>query len=83
MNCIICGERMFYSQENFVHVCLNEEHGILAYFEPDKCWFAASELTVVKLKEAGVKHHYIPKQVFENGGIDTKIICDNKQGKIV
>lgn len=77
--CIICGEKMFYSPENLVHVCLREDHGILAYFEPDKCWFAASESTVVKLKEAGVKHHFIPRHVFENGGLDTNLVCDNKQ----
>lgn len=72
---------MFYSPENLVHVCLSDDHGIIAYFEPDSCWFAASENTVVKLKEAGVKHHFIPKHVFENGGIDTSLECEYKDEK--
>jgi hypothetical protein len=78
MNCIFCGEKMFYSEDNFVHVCLAGDHGILAYFEPDSCWFAAEETTVAKLKQKGVKHHYIPKHVFENGGIGENFECDNK-----
>jgi hypothetical protein len=78
MNCMFCGEKMFYSEENFVHVCLRGDHGILAYFEPDSCWFAAEEATVAKLKEKGVKHHYIPKHVFENGGIGENFECDYK-----
>lgn len=76
LNCIMCGEKMFYSQENLVHVCLNNNHGILAFFEPDSCWFAAEEGTVVKLKEKGIKHHYIPKHVFENGGIGENFVCE-------
>lgn len=67
---------MFYSPENLVHVCLNNDHGILAFFEPDSCWFAAEERTVVKLKEKGIKHHYIPKHVFENGGIGENFVCE-------
>lgn len=70
---------MFYSPENLVHVCTREDHGLLAYFEPDKCWFAASEPAVAKLKEVGAKHHFIPKHVFENGGLDTNLKLDDKQ----
>lgn len=74
---------MFYSPENLVHVCLREDHGILAFFEPESCWFAASEDTLVKLEKAKVKHHLVPKHVFENGGIDTNLECEYKQEKSV
>lgn len=60
---------MFYSEENLVHVCLEQSHGILCYFEPDSCWFAASEQTVVELGKKGLKVHYIPKGVFENANL--------------
>ena len=76
MCCIICGETMFYSQENLVHVCLKADHGILAYFEPDSCWFAAEEKTVAKLEKKGIKYHFIPKSVFENGGIGPNFECE-------
>ena len=79
LNCVICGEKMFYSPENLVHVCLKSDHGILAFFEPDSCWFAAEEGTVAKLKEKGMKHHYIPKHVFENGGIGENLVCEENE----
>lgn len=79
MKCIMCGETMFYSPENLVHVCLKEDHGILAFFEPDSCWFAANEDTVVKLEKKQVKYHFIPKNVFENGGIGASFECDQNK----
>jgi len=76
MSCIVCGEMMFYSAENLVHVCLKSDHGILAFFEPDSCWFAADEKTVAQLETKGIKYHFIPKSVFENGGIGASFECD-------
>ena len=78
INCLMCGKPMFYSEENLVHVCLEEGHGILCYFEPDSCWFAASENTALELGKRGVKFHFIPKSVFENGGIGDAFKCDYK-----
>ena len=49
---------------------------ILAFFEPENCWFAASENTNIRLEKAGVKHHLVPKQVFENGGIGANLECE-------
>lgn len=72
---------MFYSPENLVHVCLKDEHGILAYFEPDSCWFAAKEETMLKLTQKSVKSHFIPKNVFENGGIGVNFECDQQDKK--
>ena len=69
MKCILCGEEMFYSEENLVHVCLREDHGILCYFEPDSCWFAAKEESAFELGKRGIKFHFIPKDVFENVGL--------------
>ena len=68
-NCLICGKVMFYSKENLVHVCLEESHGVLCFFEPDECWFAANEATAETLAKRSVKFHFIPKDVFENAGL--------------
>lgn len=67
--CLMCGITMFYSKENLVHVCLEESHGVLCFFEPDECWFAASEATAETIAKKGVKFHFIPKEVFENAGL--------------
>jgi hypothetical protein len=79
MNCIFCGKRMFYSEENLVHVCLEESHGTLCYFEPDSCWFAASEEAAMQLGRKGIKFHFIPKTVFENANFEIK--CDDSTAK--
>jgi len=79
MNCIMCSEKMFYSPENLVHVCLNESHGILCYFEPDSCWFAAKESTSLELAKRGIKFHFIPPNIFENVGIGADFKCDYPQ----
>ena len=84
MACIECGERMFYSKENLVHVCLNQTHGVLCYFEPDSCWFASKEETAIELAKKGMKFHFIPKGVFENAGIgQPDFVCEySDSGKI-
>ncbi len=81
MKCTMCGEKMFYAEENLVHVCLNEKHGALCYFEPDSCWFAASEGTAAELARRGIKFHFIPKDVFENAGIGADFECDYSEEK--
>jgi hypothetical protein len=65
MECTICGKTMFYSKENLVHVCLEEAHGTLCYFEPDSCWFVASEGTALEFQKKGLKFHIIPNGVLE------------------
>ncbi len=67
---------MFYSEENLVHVCLDEKHGVLCYFEPDSCWFAASEETAAEIGKRGLKFHFIPGSVFENANLE-QFSCDN------
>jgi hypothetical protein len=80
MNCIICGKKMFYSSENLVHVCLDDGHGALCFFEPDTCWFAVSEETAFKLASMKVKFHLIPKEVLENAGLGgMEFQCDYKE----
>ncbi len=76
MDCIVCGKKMFYSDENLVHVCLEGGHGVLCYFEPDNCWFAASEETSIYLAKRGVKFHFIPKGVLENANIQSDFKCE-------
>lgn len=80
MACIFCGKTMFYSDENLVHVCLEESHGALCYFEPDQCWFAANENTAFELGKRGLKFHFIPKSVFENANL-TEFKCEYDNGK--
>ena len=81
MNCIECGEKMFYSEENLVHVCLNESHGILCYYVADSCWFAAKEETALDLSKRGIKSHFISGSVFQNAGIGTDFKCDYSEKK--
>jgi hypothetical protein len=72
---------MFYSEENLVHVCLDESHGALCYFEPDSCWFAAKQETALELARRDIKFHFIPPQVFENADL-VQFACDkNESGK--
>jgi uroporphyrinogen-III synthase len=71
---------MFFSSENLVHVCLEQSHGTLCYFEPDKCWFAASEETALELGKRGLKFHFIPKSVFKNANL-IQFACDYKDDK--
>jgi hypothetical protein len=79
MSCIMCGKPMFYAKENLVHVCLEESHGILCYFEPDSCWFAASENTSLELAKRGIKFHFIPKGILENADLQPEFNCEYKE----
>ncbi|SRR5579875_1190769 len=67
--CLFCGRKMFYSAENLVHVCLEESHGVLCFFEPDSCWFAAKKETADELARMNIKYHFIPQEVFDNAGL--------------
>ncbi len=67
---------MFYSEENLVHVCLENVHGVLCFFEPDNCWFAANADTALQISSKGLKFHIIPKNVFENAGLQLNFECD-------
>lgn len=81
MSCLICQKAMFYSEENLVHVCLSEDHGVLCYFEPDKCWFAAKEETAAEIGRRGIKYHFIPSSVFEKANL-TEFVCDQEPDRI-
>lgn len=81
MNCIECGQKMFYSEENLVHVCLNETHGVLCYYVADSCWFAAKEETALDLSKKQIKFHFIPPGIFENAGIGANFQCEYSEKK--
>jgi len=81
MNCIECGEKMFYSPENLVHVCLNKTHGILCYYVGDSCWFAANQEIALDLSKRGIKYHFIPDSIFQNAGIGADFECDYSSKK--
>jgi hypothetical protein len=79
LSCIICNRTMFYSRDNLMHVCLNEGHGVLCFYEIDNCWFAAKENTALELARKGLKFHIIPQKIFENAGLDPGTFqCDYK-----
>jgi hypothetical protein len=68
---------MFYASENLVHVCLNESHGPLCFFEPDNCWFAVRIETAKQLAEnKKVKFHLIPESILENAGLGKDFACE-------
>ena len=73
---------MFFSEENLVHVCLKESHGILCYYVGDSCWFAAKEETALDLSKKGIKYHFIPQSIFENAGIGADFECDYSEKKL-
>lgn len=81
MKCIECNETMFYSEENLVHVCLNESHGVLCYYVADSCWFAAKQETALNLSKRGIKYHFIPESIFQNAGIGPDFECEYSSPK--
>jgi hypothetical protein len=67
--CIICQKRMYYAEEFRVNVCLNEEHGVLAYYGPDSCYFTSREDVGVMLAKEGRKFHIIEADVLNLMGV--------------
>ena len=65
MACVICGKRMYYAEEFRVNVCLNESHGVLAYYGPDRCYFTSREEIGLMFAKEGKKFHMIEASVLK------------------
>jgi len=63
--CLLCGGRMYLAKEFRVHVCLNKDHGVLAYYSLDECYFTSQEKVAVRLAKDGKKFHMIEPSVLE------------------
>jgi hypothetical protein len=67
--CIICRKKMYYAEEFRVSVCLNEEHGVLAYYGLDDCYFTSREDVGLRLAKEGKKFHMIEADVLKMMGV--------------
>ncbi|MBI2184559.1 MAG: hypothetical protein HYU39_06330 [Thaumarchaeota archaeon] len=63
MDCILCGKEMFFDKINLTYVCLNEQHGVLAFFTIDQCYFTSRQEVGEDLIKRGHKYHLIPEDV--------------------
>ena len=69
VTCFICGRKMYYAEDLRVSVCLNEEHGVLAYYGLDNCYFTSREDVGVRLAKEGKKFHMIEADVLKMIGM--------------
>ena len=69
VDCIICGRRMYYAEEFRVNVCLNEDHGVLAFYHPDNCYFTSREDIGLRFTKEGRKFHMIEPDVLKMMGV--------------
>jgi hypothetical protein len=60
---------MLYAEEFRVNLCLNKEHGVLAYYGPDRCYFTSREDVGVRFAKEGRKFHMIEAAVLETMGV--------------
>lgn len=69
-DCVLCGQRMYFAEEFQVHVCLNKEHGVLAYYGLDECYFTAQKEVATRFEKEGKKFHMIEPEVLKMMGVD-------------
>ena len=67
--CVLCGRKMFYAEDFQVHVCLNEDHGVLAYYGRDDCYFTSREDVGGRFLKEGRKFHMIEAEVLRMMGV--------------
>jgi hypothetical protein len=68
--CLLCGGKMYFAKELRVHVCLNKDHGVLAYYSLDECYFTSQEKVAAKLAKEGKKFHVIEPSVLQMIGVE-------------
>lgn len=68
--CILCNRKMFFAKEMQVHVCLNKEHGVLAYYRLDDCYFTSRADVGLRLAKEGRKLHMIEPEVLRMIGVE-------------
>jgi len=69
--CLLCGGKMYFAEEFRVHVCLNKDHGALAYYTLDDCYFTSHEAVAVKLAKEGRKSHMIEPSLLRMIGVES------------
>lgn len=69
-DCHLCGDRMYFAKDFRAHVCLNKDHGVLAYYSLDECYFTSQEKVAVKLAKEGKKFHMIEPSVLAMIGVE-------------
>ena len=68
--CLLCGGKMYFAEEFRVHVCLNKDHGVLAYYSLDECYFTSQEKAAVRLAKEGKKFHMIEPSALQMIGVE-------------
>lgn len=61
---------MLYNEKLITHVCMNKEHGVLAYYGPDDCYFTSREDIGVRFLKEGRKFHLIQPEVLQMIGVE-------------
>ena len=69
MNCTLCGKEMFFDQKNMTFVCLEEQHGVLAFFLGDQCYFTGRQEVADELVKQGHRYHLIPEEMLAMLGL--------------
>ncbi len=69
--CILCGKKMYFAEDFQIHVCLNKEHGVLAYYGLDECYFTSQSDVAVRFAKEGRKFHIIEPEVLRMIGVDS------------
>src|SRR5271165_1338709 len=70
-NCVLCGRKMFFAEDFQVHVCLNKDHGALAYYGLDDCYFTSQKDVATRFAKEGKKFHMIEPEVLRMIGVES------------
>ncbi len=70
LTCILCGSKMLYQKNLMTHVCMNKEHGVLAYYDVDNCYFTSREDIGARFLKEGRKFHFIQPEVLQMIGVE-------------
>lgn len=69
--CTLCGSKMYFAADFQVHVCLNKEHGALAYYGLDDCYFTSQDAVASRFEKEGKKFHMIEPEVLQMIGVES------------
>jgi hypothetical protein len=69
--CALCGRKMYFAEDFRVHVCLNKDHGALAYYSMDDCYFTSQKAVAVRFAKEGKKFHIIEPEILRMIGVES------------
>lgn len=69
--CVLCGKKMYFAEDFQVHVCMNKDHGVLAYYGLDDCYFTSQKEVAVRFAKEGKKFHMIEPEVLKMIGVES------------